>query len=66
MRASLPLAIALALPLSASAQALTAPNVGTGLSGAATADPAAVWWNPAAIGYLDRPNVLLGGSLLAQ
>ncbi|MFO0602258.1 MAG: outer membrane protein transport protein [Polyangiales bacterium] len=64
MRASLPLAIALALPLSAGAQALTAPNVGTGLSGAATADPAAVWWNPAAIGYLDRPNVLLGGSLL--
>jgi long-chain fatty acid transport protein len=60
--------VTLALTLAsgaASAQALTSPNVGTGLSGAATADPAAVWWNPAMLGFLDRPTILIGGSLIA-
>ncbi|MFO0653053.1 MAG: outer membrane protein transport protein [Polyangiales bacterium] len=47
-----------------SAQALTSPNVGTGLSGAATVDPAAVWWNPGLLGFIDRPTALLGGSLI--
>jgi len=67
MRAPLALALALAALASSRAargQALTAPNVGTGLSGAATIDPAAVWWNPAALGFLERPTALLGGSLL--
>ncbi len=63
--------VALALALSCGAfsqgifaQALTSPNVGTGLSGAATVDPAAVWWNPGLLGFIDRPTVLLGGSLI--
>lgn len=62
-RAAALLALALG-PSRAGAQALTAPNVGTGLSGAATADPAAVHWNPAMLGYLDRPTALVGGSLI--
>lgn len=66
MRARMLVTVALTLASgAASAQALTSPNVGTGLSGAATADPAAVWWNPAMLGFLDRPTLLLGGSLIA-
>jgi long-chain fatty acid transport protein len=57
------LAALLAAP-AAWSQALTAPSVGTGLSGVATADAAAVYWNPALLGYLERPTILVGGSLI--
>lgn len=52
------------IPQAVFAQALTSPNVGTGLSGTATIDPAAVWWNPGLLGFIDRPTALLGGSLI--
>lgn len=61
----LSLSLALCAPSLAFGQALTSPNVGTGLSGSATVDPAAIHWNPALIGYLDRPTLLVGGSLIA-
>jgi long-chain fatty acid transport protein len=46
------------------AQAMTAPTVGTGLSGPATADAAAVYWNPGALAYIERPTLLLGGHII--
>ena len=47
------------------AQALTAPMVGTGVSGPATADAAATYHNPAMLGYLERGALLGGGILVA-
>lgn len=48
----------------ARAQGLTAPNVGTSLSGPATPDPAAVHWNPGLLGFVDEPTVLGGLGLV--
>jgi long-chain fatty acid transport protein len=48
----------------AQAQALTAPMVGTSLSGPVTADPAAVHWNPALLTHLEKPTVLASGGLI--
>ena len=46
------------------ASGLSAPAVGTSRSGPATADPAAVWWNPATLGLIEEPHVLGGASLI--
>jgi long-chain fatty acid transport protein len=43
---------------------MTAPLVGTQLSGPATADPAAVHHNPAMLGFIDEPTLLAGGLLV--
>jgi long-chain fatty acid transport protein len=48
----------------ASAQGLSAPLVGTSISGPATLDPAAVHWNPGMIGFFEKPAVLATGSLI--
>lgn len=64
-RFCLSLLASLLLAREAGAQALSTPNVGTGLSGPATQDPAAVYWNPGMLAYTDRPTFLLGGSLVA-
>jgi long-chain fatty acid transport protein len=56
--------VTLALPGRAAAQGLTAPNVGTSLSGPATVDPAAIHWNPGALGFLDEPTGLGGLALI--
>ncbi|MCU0658187.1 MAG: outer membrane protein transport protein [Polyangiaceae bacterium] len=48
----------------ARAQALTAPMVGTSLSGPVTVDPAAGHWNPALLASLERPALLASGGLV--
>lgn len=45
----------------ASGQGLTAPAIGTGISGPATADAAAVYWNPGMLGFFDSGTMLVGG-----
>lgn len=48
----------------ARASGLDAPWVTSGLSGPATADAAAVYWNPAALADVERPELLLGAGLI--
>lgn len=57
-------AAALLSPREARAQALTAPLVGTSLSGPVTVDPAATHWNPALLASIDRPTVLVSGGVI--
>lgn len=49
----------------ARASGLHVPAVGHGASGPLSADPAALYWNPAMLSALDRPQILVGGHLLA-
>jgi long-chain fatty acid transport protein len=63
-RSCLLLAAALAAPASARAQGLSVPVVGTSRSGAATADPAAVFHNPAMLGFARGAQLQAGLSLL--
>lgn len=44
----------------ASAQALSSPNVGTSASGPVTVDPAAIYWNPANLADIAEPTGLFG------
>jgi long-chain fatty acid transport protein len=62
--AVLALALSLLCPATASAQALSAPGVGTSASGPATVDPAAVFWNPAALAFLEKTTILASGGLI--
>jgi long-chain fatty acid transport protein len=48
----------------AHAQGLTAPLVGTQISGPATPDAAAVFFNPAQLAYAKEPELLAGGLLV--
>ena len=48
----------------AHAQGLSAPLVGSQLSGPATADPAAVYYNPAMLAFSEEPTLLGGGLLI--
>ncbi len=56
--------LALAAPTTALASGLDAPLVGTGQSGPVARDAAAIWWNPAQLGSLQKPELLLGGGLI--
>ncbi|MCA9525760.1 MAG: outer membrane protein transport protein [Myxococcales bacterium] len=59
------LALGLALlPAAAGASGLSVPVIGTSRSGPAHVDPAAAYWNPAQLGWLARPTLLAGLSLL--
>jgi len=63
----LPLLVAaagLALAPEARASGLDAPMIGTGQSGPANRDAAAVYWNPANLGYLQKNEVILGAGLI--
>lgn len=62
--AALVAAAALALPHPARASGLDAPILGTGQSGPAVADAAAVYWNPAQLAWMDKTELLLGGGLV--
>jgi len=53
------IAIALA-SFDARASGFDAPQVGSAQSGPVTVDPAATWWNPAQLGYLDRAELEIG------
>ncbi len=55
---------ALAAPGRAGASGLDAPWVTSGTSGPATADAAAVYWNPAALAGVRRTEIMLGGALV--
>jgi long-chain fatty acid transport protein len=57
-------AFALLTPAAAHASGLDAPMVGTGQSGVANRDAAAIWFNPAQLGNLKKPELLLGGGLI--
>jgi long-chain fatty acid transport protein len=60
-------AIAIAIALAsfdARASGFDAPQIGSAQSGPVTADPAAIWWNPAQLGYLDRAELELGVGLI--
>ncbi len=46
--------------LDAHASGFDAPQVGSAQSGPVTVDPAATWWNPAQLGYVDRAELQLG------
>jgi len=56
--------IALLMPMPAYASGLGAPNVGTSRSGPSVLDAAAVFWNPGLLGFLDKGELMLNGSLL--
>ncbi|MBC7173336.1 MAG: outer membrane protein transport protein, partial [Polyangiaceae bacterium] len=60
----LPLLAALLAPSAALAQGLSTPTVGTGESTAATADPTAVYFNPAMTAFAEEPELFLGGTLV--
>jgi long-chain fatty acid transport protein len=47
----------------AHASGLDAPFIGTGQSGPSTADATAVYWNPAELASLTRPELLVGAGL---
>ncbi|MCB9703814.1 MAG: outer membrane protein transport protein [Myxococcales bacterium] len=70
LRLSLPLAATLAgastllAPGSAQASGLDAPLVGTGFSGPVSRDAAAIWFNPAQLGYLKKGELLMGAGLI--
>jgi long-chain fatty acid transport protein len=49
----------------AAASGFSATSVGTTLSGPATEDAAAVYWNPAFVGFSEGPTLLLGAALVA-
>ena len=51
-------------PTAALASGLDAPAVGSLLSGPLTTDPAAVYHNPAQLGFLKRPTLLLGAGFV--
>jgi long-chain fatty acid transport protein len=63
LASALPLAVALT-PGAARASGLDAPQVGPGTSGATVPDAAAVFWNPAALAFVERPQLLLGAGLV--
>lgn len=52
------------LPQQAQASGLELPAPGTTRSGAARADAASVHYNPATLGFIDRPSILASGGLL--
>lgn len=58
MRSTLLLLTLLALPSVAWGSGLGSPMVGSGWSSAVTADPSAVWWNPAMLSRLDAATLL--------
>ncbi len=55
---------AASVPGAVRASGLDAPAVGSLLSGPLTTDPAAVYHNPAQLGFLKRPTLLLGAGLV--
>src|SRR5688572_26151611 len=57
-------AIACFTPRPSRASGLDAPVVGTGQSGPVTRDAAAVHWNPAQLGFLTRPELLVGAGVV--
>lgn len=56
---------ALAVPVGARASGLDAPIVTSGQSGPTLRDSAAVYWNPANLGYLKKGEVFAGVGLIA-
>jgi len=55
---------ALALSGQARASGLDAPMIGTGQSGPVNRDAAAVYWNPASLGYLRKGELIMGAGLI--
>lgn len=51
-------------PGAARASGLDAPQVGPGQSGPTVADAAAVYWNPAALAFMEERQLLLGAGLV--
>ena len=65
VRLSLAAAAALVgFPQVAGASGLDSPQVGSGGSGPVTTDAAAVHWNPAQLGFLDRGSLDFGGGVI--
>lgn len=63
--AALPVFAAMVLaPAAARASGLDAPIIGPGDAGPTTSDPAAVYWNPAALGFVKERGLLLGAGLI--
>jgi long-chain fatty acid transport protein len=58
------LSVALLWPVCASASGLDAPGIGSLFSGPLSADAASVYHNPAMLGLLRRPSILLGAGLV--
>lgn len=55
--------LSLAAP-GARASGLDAPQVGSAQSSPTAVDPAAVWWNPAELAFISRPDLLAGAGLV--
>lgn len=58
------LAISLLAAGGARASGLDSPMIGSGQSGPTTVDPAAVYWNPAQLAFIRRPDVLAGAGVV--
>lgn len=53
-----------AVPMHAHARGLSAPVVGDGRSSAERVHPSAVYWNPGALGGIEKPTLSLGANLI--
>ena len=58
------LAAALLCPSAASAEGLSIPNVGHGMSNPLVIDGTAAFWNPGMVGFIPQTQLTLGGSLI--
>ncbi len=52
-------------PEGARASGLDGPTIGSVLSGPAIRDPAALYWNPAQLGFFDRADLMVGAAFVA-
>src|SRR5690625_6469986 len=53
-----------ALPVGAQAAGLSAPGVGDGPSSPEHIAPSSVYWNPGALGMIERPRMTLGVNII--
>lgn len=56
--------LACVIPLGAHAAGLSAPGVGDGRSSPEHVAPSAVYWNPGALGMIERPRMTLGVNII--